>query len=821
MAPLSRTAVAGCVRKWVGFLVLLIGAVLLHPGSACSQAADQRRPSTDRYGDPLPPGALARLGTTRLHPGASVVYLACLPDRNSFLSVSNSEEGMAVCVWRTDNGRLVRRFESHHLGVLAVALSPDGKTLVTSEFIDLATGVQHVHFWDVASGKQTGEWKEAAIVPALAFAPDGKTLATAGFDQSLPVGKRLAISDFPPTLHLWNPETRTELRRFGGLDDMGDRLAFSPDGKVLASGSCYRETIKLWDTTTGKMLHSLKHGPGQVGHAFAFSPDGRCLATSATADKTIRLWDVPGGAEVRQMQTESGTVALAFSPDGKILAASDSPGNGKDLAYCAIHLWDTSTGKEIRRLKGNARALTFSADGKRLISHDECSMCVWDVATGEDLLPFAEQDAYVPPVVYSPDGRTLAAGAEDGSIRLWESATGQPARRLAGGDHLPFGLVAFSTDGRTLLSSGSDGSVRFWDVTAGREVRKLQVRPPDEGPEELPLYCSPDGRTLAVKHKDGSFVLLDATTGKERCRLPGDAEHDGPLCFSPDGRMLARVSFRFPKGGFSPTDTIQTDGLVQLWDATAGKEIRHWSVAESGSIAFSPDGRTLLMAGIGNPMLWMRRTTQQTFHAWDAATGEDHPFTVRQSANVVAVAFSPDGRTLAWGDSAGAVTLWEVAARQVRRRLAGQQGDIQSLAFSPDGRTLASAARDTTVLVWDATGLHAAASAGPLPAERLWALWDDLADKDAGKAFDAVGLLTAFPAQAVPLLQARLRPAPAAAESPEHLRELRAVEVLEHVGTADARAVLETLAGGAPAARLTREAKASLERMRNKQATGP
>jgi hypothetical protein len=323
---------------------------------------------------------------------------------------------------------------------------------------------------------------------------------------------------------------------------------------------------------------------------------------------------------------------------------------------------------------------------------------------------------------------------------------------------------------------------------------------------------------------------------------------------------------------------------LQLWDVVNGREIRKWTMAQAGPITFSPDGCTLLMGGGGDFLL--AGVTQRTFHAWTVATGEDRPFMATQHARVFSVTVSPDGRTLAWGDAHGTVTLWDLVASQVRRRLKGHLSYVKSLAFSPDGKTLASGSADTTVLLWDATGLPIAAHSGTLSAERLQALWADLASKDAGKAFDAIGLLTASGKQAIPLLKSRLRPAPAPADpkqvarlmadfdseqfavrrkamedlrqlaeraeptlreahqgklslearkrveelleavrtsavSPENLRNLRAVEVLEHLGTPDARQVLKTLADGAPHAWLTRETRASLERLAKRQPTKP
>ena len=339
-------------------------------------------------------------------------------------------------------------------------------------------------------------------------------------------------------------------------------------------------------------------------------------------------------------------------------------------------------GKEKATLAGNwgqVLSVSFSPDGRTLASGllDD-TIRLWDVETEKEKATLTGHTDSVLSVSFSPDGRTLTSGSVDAIIDLWDVLTGKEKAELEG--HTASVLsVSFSPDGRTLASGSGDDTIRLWDVETEKEKATLT----GHTDVVLSVSFSPDGRTLASGSDDKTIRLWDVGTGKEKATLEG---HTGPVLsvsFSPDGRTLASGS---------------DDKTIRLWDVETGKE-KATLTGHTGSVqsvSFSPDGRTLA-SGLDD----------DTIRLWDVETEKEKATLTGHTDVVLSVSFSPDGRTLASGSDDNTIRLWDVETGKEKATLTGHTGFwVHSVSFSPDGRTLASGSGDHTIRLWDVSGLH-------------------------------------------------------------------------------------------------------------------
>ncbi len=820
---------AGLITSGVGAMALQDrGKDIPAPTIERNDRAAVPTAARDQHGEPLPAGAIGRLGTKNFRHQHTVRAIAVSPDGSRIATAS--WDG-TFRVWNAATGRELRRFGQ--AGGSAAAFSPDGK-LVASGGMD-----KSLHVWDFESGKEvlSAGGMENSIM-SLRFSPDSATL----------------YSLSSPILRAWDLAARAERYRIAGPKEGVYALALSGDGKFLAGG-CEDHSIRLWEAATGKEVQKLL-GHTDFIYGLDFSPDDKTLAsTGADKDRTIRLWDLATGKEIRRIAATPGWVRpIAFAPDGNLLACGSQDST--------IFFYDPNTGREVRRCRLPGRgdtwvmSLAFSSDGKRLVTGGtEKVVRLFDVATGKEIPPSPGHQAEISMVAMLPDGRTVLTAGHDGLICRWDRATERITWQTRQAGIVRFLTVApnawraLSADGQTL---------RLWDLKQGMELQAISTPMGFASEGYLrAVALSSDGSIIAAAGWDRTIRLWNATTGEERLRISlasrnKDYRGDCPLVFTPDGKTLISGS----ADSNNPT--------IYFWDTATGKEQRRIK-GEASLLALSPDGRVLASAGAGK------------VHLWDVATGKPLG---ELDCPAKALAFSPGGHSLATGEESGVVQVWELATGRVRRRFAGHEtgrgGDgsfaagVSCLAFSPDGKALLSGGGDTTALIWR---MHRHVA----PVRSLDALWSDLEQGDAGVAFDAIGAVAAQPEAAVAYLKTHLTPVKApegdrvarlladldsdsfavrsqatrqleqlgegvlpnlrealqgklSAEARrrlkqlieklesqriagERIRELRAVEVLEEIGNPAARAILSKLAQGIPEARLTREAGAAIERL--------
>jgi WD40 repeat protein len=576
-----------------------------------------------------------------------------------------------------------RNWEWHHLyqqldgarfvlrtpgtGYARTAFSPAGGMLAVGS----SDGT--IRLIDPASGAEVRSLRgHSRPIQQLAFSRDGKYLASgSGDDIFRPDEKPSGSALEDHAVRLWDPATGAEVAVLRGHTRAVKVLAWSPDGSRLASGGD-DWTIRLWDVATGEAAGVLSRHTDAV-KALAWSPDRKRLA-SCSIDNRATVWDAATGQPVVSLAGHtSGVWSMAFSPDGaRLVTSSDFPDN-------TVRLWDAATGKELARLEGHTNRIfcvSFSPDGSRIASSSmDQTARLWDGATGKPVAVLRGHAGFVYQAVFSPDGARLATASSDQSLRLWDAQTGELTSVLHG--HNGFvRTAAFSPDGAWLASASDDQTVRLWDVELAARSGVLR----GHTGFVYDVAFGPDGESVASSSWDGTVRLWEATTGRQTAELKHEGQLGTGVAVSPDGKHLVSVT---------------RSDAVYLWDAATGRLEHRFHVPTSNirhtRAAFHPGGKWFATGG-----------SDGVVRGWDVATGGLIDELRGQEGVVTDVGFSPDGRTLAAAGEDGTIRLWDVATKSPMAVLRGHKEVIYRVAFSADGGLLASCSADKTVRLWDA-----------------------------------------------------------------------------------------------------------------------
>jgi WD40 repeat protein/serine/threonine protein kinase len=561
-------------------------------------------------------------------------------------------------------GPLIRTFKGHTSWVHAVALTSDGRFVISGSWDGT------LRIWELRSGESLRTLEgHTDWVNAVAVIPYRARAISASSDR---------------TLRVWDLESGQPLYTLKGHAERVNAVAVTPDGARAISASSDR-TLRVWDLENGQLLRTLK-GHLDVVNAVAVTPDGHG-AVSASSDHTLRVWDLESGQLARTLQVHVDWVnAVVTTPDGR-RAISGSGDN-------TLRVWDLESGQSVRTLAGHTNKVTAVAlmpDGRHAISGSaDHTLRMWNLEKGQLVRTLEGHTDWVTAVVVTPDGRRAISASADRTLRMWDLERGQSVHTLAGHTD-SVTAVALMPDGRRAALISDYHTLRVWDLDSGQLLRTL------EGHTDwvTAVAVTPDGHRAVSASADHTLRVWDLVSGQSVRTLAGHTNLVSAVAVTPDRRHAISAS---------------ADHTLRIWDLESGQSVHTLEGLMNlvSAITVTPDGRYALWGSdVG------------ALQVWDSEMGETVRVLEGQTDWVTAVAITPDGRRGMSASAGGTLRLWDLESGQLVRTFEGHSHLVDAVAVTPDGQRAISASSDHTLRVLDfESGIYIAAFTGESPMSR-------------------------------------------------------------------------------------------------------